>query len=170
MCVPLDVAPCAGEFFFMKPSFDEPPGRVGFNFNDVRNGSVETYFYSTQARANVVDTEPFKCLSPAVFICGCGLAHFFLAFRSLTPGPPPHSSFDALSLIELEAAQASGELPLDYMLRTVRDPFIARIAREPNTMLFCRPSKLFAFQILMCGSSCRTTFNNELWTSNPVPL
>jgi hypothetical protein len=24
---------------------------------------------------------------------------------------------------------------------------------------------LLAFQVLMCGSSCRTTFNNELWTS-----
>ena len=52
-------------------------------------------------------------------------------------------------------------------LGIMRDPFIAR---EPNTMSFCRPSKLFAFQVLMCGSSCRTTFNNELWTSNPVPL
>src|ERR1700674_1018072 len=25
--------------------------------------------------------------------------------------------------------------------------------------------EIAAFQVLMCGSSCRTTFNNELWTS-----
>jgi hypothetical protein len=34
-------------------------------------------------------------------------------------------------------------------------------ARTPAAIL----SRLLAFQVLMCGSSCSTTFNNELWTS-----
>ena len=89
ICVSLVIAPCVREFLFMKPSFDEPPGRMRFSLNDIRNGSVETHFHNTQAGANGVGAEPFKCLSPADLICRCGSAHFFY----LQPHPWPAAVF-----------------------------------------------------------------------------
>ncbi len=43
MCVSLVVAPCVRKFFFMEPSIDEPPGRMGLTSASWLN-AVEGFF------------------------------------------------------------------------------------------------------------------------------
>jgi hypothetical protein len=48
-------------------------------------------------------------------------------------------------------------------LLAAEDKPVSRRAAEGRQRRFCQNCLL---QVLMCGSSCRTTFNNELWTSS----
>src|SRR5207244_8525545 len=66
--------------------------------------------------------------------------------RSVCKSPTSDNSIARFAATRQPAFPIGTELPLDYMLGIMRDPFIAR---EPNTMSVCRPSELFAFQVLM---------------------
>jgi hypothetical protein len=53
--------------------------------------------------------------------------------------------------------------------QTARLAALVIVAASPLIARASMWAELFAFQVVMCGSSCRTTFNNELWTSS-LPL
>jgi hypothetical protein len=56
---------------------------------------------------------------------------------------------------------------LGRRLNPVSEPRLVRRDRDSFDAAEADTYRLFADYVSICGSSCRTRFNNELWTSMP---